>query len=91
MRIVKLLAATAAATLLVTPAAQAAQTGYPEKPVRLIIGSAAGSGPDIIARLVSDRLYESWNQRIVVDARPGAAGAVSGAGMDSATGSDGIV
>lgn len=77
MRIVKLLAATAAATLLVTPAAQAAQTGYPEKPVRLIIGSAAGSGPDIIARLVSDRLYESWNQRIVVDARPGAAGAIS--------------
>lgn len=76
MRIVKLLAAIAAA-LLVTSAAQAAQTGYPEKPVRLIIGSAAGSGPDIIARLVSDRLYESWNQRIVVDARPGAAGAIS--------------
>lgn len=77
MRIVKLLAAIAAAVLLVTPAARAAQTGYPEKPVRLIIGSAAGSGPDIIARLVSDRLYESWNQRIVVDARPGAAGAIS--------------
>lgn len=77
MRIVKLLAAIAAAVLLATPAARAAQTGYPEKPVRLIIGSAAGSGPDIIARLVSDRLYESWNQRIVVDARPGAAGAIS--------------
>jgi tripartite-type tricarboxylate transporter receptor subunit TctC len=63
---------------LATPvlAAQSAST-YPERPIRLVIGSAPGSGPDIIARVLSERLYKSWNQRIVVDARPGLAGAIS--------------
>ncbi len=76
MRIVKLFAALAAAVLAL-PAAQAAEAPFPDKPIRLIIGSAAGSGPDIISRMMSDRLYETWKQRIVVDARPGAAGAIS--------------
>jgi tripartite-type tricarboxylate transporter receptor subunit TctC len=63
---------------LATPvfAAQSAST-YPERPIRLVIGSAPGSGPDIIARVLSERLYKSWHQRIVVDARPGLAGAIS--------------
>jgi len=72
MRIAKM---ALAAMLLAVPAAQAA--GFPEKPIRLIIGSAPGSGPDIISRMTSDRLYDSWKQRIVVDSRPGAAGAIS--------------
>jgi len=50
---------------------------FPDKPVRLVIGSAAGSGPDIISRAVADRLFKEWNQRVVVDARPGAAGLIS--------------
>src|SRR3954469_8774056 len=57
--------------------AHAAQPAYPDKPIRLIIGSAPGSGPDIISRALSERLYKSWNQRIVVDSRPGAAGVIS--------------
>jgi tripartite-type tricarboxylate transporter receptor subunit TctC len=63
---------------LATPvlAAQSAST-YPDRPIRFVIGSAPGSGPDIIARVLSERLYKSWQQRIVVDARPGLAGAVS--------------
>lgn len=79
MRIVKLLAATAIAVSVAAPTAQAAQaqSKYPEKPIRLIVGSAAGSGPDIIGRMMAERLYETWKQRIVVDARPGAAGAIS--------------
>ena len=70
--------AIAALLVLATPvlAAQSAST-YPERPIRLVIGSAPGSGPDIIARVLSERLYKSWNQRIVVDARPGLAGAIS--------------
>jgi len=59
------------------PAAHAAQGAYPEKPIRLIIGSAPGSGPDIAARLVGDHLYGVWGQRVVVDARPGVAGIIS--------------
>jgi len=50
---------------------------YPNKPIRLIIGSAPGSGPDIIARLVADHLYGAWGQRVVVDSRPGVAGIIS--------------
>ncbi|HSN39527.1 MAG TPA: tripartite tricarboxylate transporter substrate binding protein [Burkholderiales bacterium] len=77
MRTLKLFTAIAIAAVLAMPAAHAAQPAYPDKPIRLIIGSAPGSGPDIISRVLSDRLYQSWNQRIVVDARPGAAGAIS--------------
>jgi len=62
---------------LAAPVHAAQPAGYPERPVRLVIGSAPGSGPDIIARVLSERLYKSWNQRIVVDARPGVAGALS--------------
>ncbi|MCE9640696.1 MAG: tripartite tricarboxylate transporter substrate binding protein, partial [Betaproteobacteria bacterium] len=50
---------------------------FPEKPIRLVLGSAPGSGPDIIARALADRLYGAWGQRIVVDARPGVAGILS--------------
>lgn len=76
-RTLNLLAALAIPALLAAPAAQAADGKYPEKPIRLIIGSAPGSGPDIISRMTSDRLYDTWKQRIVVDSRPGAAGAIS--------------
>ena len=65
------------AGLLAVSAAQAAQSNFPDKPIRLIIGSAPGSGPDIIARLVADHLYGAWNQRVVVDSRPGVAGVLS--------------
>ncbi|MBI4206723.1 MAG: tripartite tricarboxylate transporter substrate binding protein [Betaproteobacteria bacterium] len=80
MRTEKLLAAIAAPVMLAilaVSAAHAAQPAYPDKPIRLIIGSAPGSGPDIIARLVADRLYSVWGQRVVVDSRPGVAGIIS--------------
>lgn len=77
MHTLKLLAALAVPLLLSAPVTQAAEAKFPEKPIRLIIGSAPGSGPDIISRLMADRLYETWKQRVVVDARPGAAGAIS--------------
>jgi tripartite-type tricarboxylate transporter receptor subunit TctC len=66
-----------AAILICAASAHAAQPAYPDRPIRLVIGSAAGSGPDIVARALSERLYKSWSQRIVVDARPGVAGAIS--------------
>jgi tripartite-type tricarboxylate transporter receptor subunit TctC len=63
--------------LLAAAGAQAAQPAYPDKPIRLIIGSAPGSGPDIIAQLIAERLYKEWGQRVVVDARVGVAGIIS--------------
>ena len=65
-------------TLLATPPlTQAAQSAWPDKPIRLVLGSAAGSGPDIISRLMADRLYGAWGQRVIVDPRPGVAGLMS--------------
>ena len=78
MRTQKLLAAIAITVLAAGPVAYAAQpAAFPDKPIRLIIGSAPGSGPDIIARLTADHLYGVWGQRVVVDTRPGVAGILS--------------
>jgi len=71
----KILVATTA--LLTTITAHAAQPAWPDKPIRLVLGSAAGSGPDLISRVMADRLYGVWGQRIVVDPRPGVAGILS--------------
>jgi len=73
----KLLAAVVVPVALAAPAAHAAQLTYPEKPIRLVIGSAPGSGADIISRALADRLYGAWGQRVVVDSRPGVAGILS--------------
>ena len=74
MRSIRRCMLTICLALGVSPWAQAAQTSYPDRPIRLIIGSAPGSGPDIISRVISERLYSMWKERVVVDSRPGAAG-----------------
>ena len=65
------------AVMLAGPAAQAAEGVFPDKPIRLIIGSTPGSGPDIMSRILAERLYKAWNQRVVVDSRAGVAGIIS--------------
>ena len=77
MRNQSLLAAITLPALLAAQVSHAAQPTYPDRPIRLIIGSAPGSGPDIIAQLTAERLFKEWGQRIVVDARPGVAGIIS--------------
>jgi tripartite-type tricarboxylate transporter receptor subunit TctC len=77
MRAARLLVTAAIAALSTASAAFAAQPVFPDKPIRLIIGSASGSGPDIMARLIADHLYGVWGQRVVVDTRPGVAGILS--------------
>jgi tripartite-type tricarboxylate transporter receptor subunit TctC len=47
---------------------------FPGKPVRLLVGSAPGSAPDILARILGQRLSEHWGQSVIVENRPGAAG-----------------
>ena len=77
MHTAKLLTAIAISALAAAPASHAAQPVFPDKPIRLIIGSAPGSGPDIMARLIADHLFGVWGQRVVVDSRPGVAGILS--------------
>ena len=60
------------ASALAAPAAAA----WPERPVRYILHSAAGGGPDIAARIVMAQLGRQLGQQIVVDNRPGASGTI---------------
>jgi len=50
---------------------------YPAKPVRLLIGYAAGSSTDIVGRVMADRLGAHWKQTVIVENRGGAAGNVA--------------
>ncbi|HZD19459.1 MAG TPA: tripartite tricarboxylate transporter substrate-binding protein, partial [Burkholderiales bacterium] len=55
-------------------AAAAAHAQYPAKPVRVIVGYAAGSSTDIVGRVMADRLSAYWKQSVYVETRAGAAG-----------------
>ena len=56
--------------------ADVAAQGYPLKPVRIIVPTAAGGNPDFIARPVAQKMRESLKQPFIIDNRPGAAGTI---------------
>ncbi len=50
---------------------------YPNHPPRIIVGQAAGSSSDIIARLIGQHLSERFNQQFIIETRPGAGGNIA--------------
>jgi tripartite-type tricarboxylate transporter receptor subunit TctC len=72
----RFLSLAAGAAALPTLAGTATAQSYPTQPVRIIVAFAAGSGSDILARLMAQWLTERLGQPIVVENRPGAGGNV---------------
>jgi tripartite-type tricarboxylate transporter receptor subunit TctC len=62
--------------LLLLPVQAAAQASYPAKPIRLIVPFPPGGSVDPIARMIGQKLTESWGQQVIVDNRPGSNGTI---------------
>lgn len=54
--------------------ARAAEAPYPVRPIRIVVTNTAGSGADVVTRIVADRLTQALGQQIVIDNRAGASG-----------------
>ncbi|MBI3068034.1 MAG: tripartite tricarboxylate transporter substrate binding protein [Betaproteobacteria bacterium] len=66
----------------------AAGQTYPSKPIRFIVPFAPGGGTDIVARIIGQKLNDTWGPPVVVDNRPGAGSAV-GTGLAAEAPADG--
>src|SRR3974390_625753 len=73
----KFLCLTAGAGALSALPRPAAALDYPARPVRIVVGFPASSGPDIVARLVGQRLPERLQQQFIVEDRPGAGSSIA--------------
>ena len=71
-RSLKLMAGLALAAICGATAAQ----NYPAKTVRMVVGYPPGGPTDVLARIVSQKLTQTWGQQVIVDNRPGASGMI---------------
>ena len=67
--------ATLSLALLGAAGAQA-QTAYPSQPIKFIVPYPAGGATDVLARMVAQKMQESWQQTVVVENKPGAGGTI---------------
>jgi tripartite-type tricarboxylate transporter receptor subunit TctC len=52
------------------------ESSYPSRPIRLIVQFPAGTGTDIMGRLIGQKLTEAWGRQVIIDNRPGAGGRI---------------
>ncbi len=67
----------AAVALMLAGGGAFAETAYPTRPVKMVIPFAPGGASDFVARVIQSRLADALGQQIVVENRPGAAGALA--------------
>ncbi|MGE5523724.1 MAG: Bug family tripartite tricarboxylate transporter substrate binding protein [Rhodospirillaceae bacterium] len=71
----------AAAALAMPPACASSTQSWPSKPVHIVVPAPAGSSLDVVARVLSEKLWPMWNRPVVVENKPGAGGLI---GVDAA-------
>ncbi len=54
--------------------AQAGVAAFPDKPLKIVVTFTTGGAPDILARIIGERLTAAWGQPVIVDNKPGAGG-----------------
>jgi len=64
----------AAALCAAQPAFAQSATAYPNKPIHIIVTFTSGGAPDILGRLIGDKLSTAWGQTVIVENKPGAGG-----------------
>ena len=79
------LLAAACGLAVALPWSASAQTAWPTKPIRLVVGFPGGSTPDIAARTIADPLAKLLGQPVVVDNKPGASGNIAADTVAKAT------
>jgi len=63
-----------AALALASASMARAQGNYPSQPIHIVVTFTSGGAPDILARLIGERLQQAWGQSVVIDNKPGAGG-----------------
>ena len=67
-----------AASVAVSPALPArAQANWPDKPLRILVGTAPGGSPDIISRMLGDKMAQKLGQSVYIENNAGGGGAVA--------------
>jgi tripartite-type tricarboxylate transporter receptor subunit TctC len=77
VRLAHAIAAGCAAVIAVFSSLPSQAQDYPSRPVTFITPAAAGNSPDVVTRIVADRLSQLWKQQVVILNRPGAGGLIA--------------
>ena len=85
MKVRVIAAVVSASIVLAAPGLARAQTKFPSKPVRIVVGFSPGSATDITARMIGPKLSEKWGQPVIIENRSGAGGTMANAAVARAT------
>jgi tripartite-type tricarboxylate transporter receptor subunit TctC len=72
----KLIAAVASLLAFAAPMTSVLAQAYPSRPIKIIVPYTPGDGPDVIARLIGDKISQRLGQAVVIDNRAGASGQI---------------